>query len=237
MGLVRVVTYNIRSLRDDRNAVVRVISALQADVICLQEAPRLLFGPRRCRALADDLGLTEIAGGRSAAANLILGDRSTTVHATRTAIFRRYRRLDRRGVALADLSVRGSRLVVAGIHLSGVESERLEHIAELYAAIDGFAPPEIPVLVAGDVNDQPGSPTWAKLTAQGVDAAAVHSVGDPMTNQPRTPTRRIDALFAGAGLTVITTHAVDSADVNIASDHRPVVADLHVASTHIDRTD
>jgi endonuclease/exonuclease/phosphatase family metal-dependent hydrolase len=229
VGMVRIVTYNIRSLRDERAAVVRVIEAVGADVVCLQEAPRLLFGPTLCRHLADDLGLAMIAGGRSAGANLLLGDPSITVGGTRTLVLRRYRRRDRRGAAMADLTIRGSRLVVVGIHLSGVETERLGHIAELHRAVDEFCPPGVPVLVAGDVNDEPGSTTWARLTARGADTAAVHSTGDPMTNRTESPTRRIDALFAGPGITVIQTTAVDSPDVRAASDHRPVVADLYVA--------
>ncbi|MET0712639.1 MAG: endonuclease/exonuclease/phosphatase family protein, partial [Jiangellaceae bacterium] len=39
---LRVVTYNVRSLRDDRDALVRVIRGLSADVVCMQEAPRRL---------------------------------------------------------------------------------------------------------------------------------------------------------------------------------------------------
>ena len=42
--VLRVATYNIRALRDDRRAVVRVITALDADLVCVQEAPRFLSG-------------------------------------------------------------------------------------------------------------------------------------------------------------------------------------------------
>lgn len=222
-------TYNIRSLRDDRAAVVRVIRDLRADIVCIQEAPRFAFWRRICRRLADDVGLSIVAGGRPAGANLILAEPATTVHNVRSVIMHRYTRRDRRGIALADLSIRGSRLVVAGIHLSGVETERLGHLGELHRLIDDFTPSGVPTLIAGDVNDIPGSPTWRKLVARHVDAAAVRSIGDPMTNQPLTPTRRIDALFAGAGIAVVQTQAVASPDVNAASDHRPVLADVWVA--------
>jgi endonuclease/exonuclease/phosphatase family metal-dependent hydrolase len=223
---LRIATYNIRSLRDDRAAVVRVIRALRADVICIQEAPRFLFWRRRCRWLADATALTIIGGGRSAAANLLLADPAAVIHQTRDVRFSKDFRLHQRGVAMAELTVRGVRLVVAGTHLDGVEQPRLRHIDELHGALDAFTPPGVPSVVAGDINDQPGSQAWERLTARGVDAAAVASIGDPMSNQPRTPTRRIDALFVGPGLHVISTQAVDSPDVNIASDHRPVVAEL-----------
>ena len=130
---------------------------------------------------------------------------------------------------MADLTIRGSRLVVAAFHLSGVETERLGHIDELHQAVDKFCPPGVPMMLAGDVNDVPGSATWAGLTARGVDAATVHSTGDVLTNRTESPTRRIDALFVGPGIAVIQTTAIDSPDVRAASDHRPVVADLYVA--------
>ena len=130
---------------------------------------------------------------------------------------------------MADLTIRGSRLVVAGFHLSGVDTERLGHIDELHQAVDDFCPPGVPMMLAGDVNDVPGSATWARLTARGVDAATVHSTGDVLTNRTESPTRRIDAMFVGPGITVIQTTAIDSPDVRAASDHRPVVADLYVA--------
>jgi endonuclease/exonuclease/phosphatase family metal-dependent hydrolase len=47
-----------------------------------------------------------------------------------------------------------------------------------------------------------------------------------MSSTPLRPTRRIDAVFVGTGATVRRSEAIDSADVRIASDHRPVVADV-----------
>ena len=228
MAVVRVATYNIRSLRDDQAAVVRVIQALKADVVCIQEAPRFLFWRRRCRWLARESGLKIIGGGRSAAANLLLAAPDVHVNQARDVLFTKDFGLHQRGVAMADVTARGARFVIAGTHLDGVEEPRLRHIDELHRALDAFALPNVPALVAGDINDQPGSVAWDRLTRRGIDAAAVQSIGDSMTNQPRTPTRRIDAIFAGAGFIVRTTEAVDSPDVNAASDHRPVVAELEL---------
>src|SRR4051794_39433061 len=50
---IRVLTYNVRDLKDDVDALVRVISAVAPDVACLQEVPRRLFGGHRVGALAD----------------------------------------------------------------------------------------------------------------------------------------------------------------------------------------
>jgi endonuclease/exonuclease/phosphatase family metal-dependent hydrolase len=117
---------------------------------------------------------------------------------------------------------------VIGTHLDGVDEPRLRHIEELGRVMDSFIAPGESFVVGADVNAEPGSPSWQRLTDCAVDAAAVASTGDPMTNQPRTPTRRIDALFVSRRVTVRSTRAVDSADVNVASDHRPVVAEVGV---------
>src|SRR4029079_110173 len=112
---------------------------------------RLLLASSLGAALTDDLGMARIAGGRSAAANLLLGDPSITVQGTRALLLHRYRWRDRRRVRVPALTIRGCRLVIAGFHLSGVETERLGHIDELHQAVDEFCPPSVPMMLAGDV--------------------------------------------------------------------------------------
>jgi endonuclease/exonuclease/phosphatase family metal-dependent hydrolase len=41
MSTLRLLSYNVRSLRDDASAVARVIRAAEPDLVCIQEAPRL----------------------------------------------------------------------------------------------------------------------------------------------------------------------------------------------------
>jgi endonuclease/exonuclease/phosphatase family metal-dependent hydrolase len=225
---VRIATYNIRSLRDDAAAVVRVIAALRADVVCVQEAPRFLFWRRRCDWLARRAGLRVIGGGRSAAANLLLAASPVVVVQTRDVLFSKDFGLHQRGLAMAEVTLNGTHLVVTGTHLDGSAGPRLRHIAELQRAVDSFSPPSVPTVVAGDINDIPGSPAWNVLTTRRSDAAAIRGIGDPLTNPARTPSRRIDAIFAGPPISVISCAAVASHDVVVASDHRPVVAELDV---------
>ena len=40
MSLLRVATYNLRGLKDDRHAAARVVRAMAPDVLLLQEVPR-----------------------------------------------------------------------------------------------------------------------------------------------------------------------------------------------------
>jgi endonuclease/exonuclease/phosphatase family metal-dependent hydrolase len=223
---VRVMTYNIRSLRDDPSAVVRVIRGADPDVLCIQEAPRFLFWRRKCARLAERTGLLIAAGGREAAANLLLVRPDAQIETARSVLFTKDPRLHQRGVAMALLRITDRRLVVAGTHLDGYPGPRLRHVRELFAALDGCTPPGVPIAFAGDFNDDPGTPVWNELGERGADAFAVAGVGDGGTIGVTDPTRRIDAVFAGPGLAVRAAATVDSDDVRIASDHRPVLADL-----------
>jgi endonuclease/exonuclease/phosphatase family metal-dependent hydrolase len=223
---LRVMTYNIRSLRDDAAAVARVIMAAGPDLICIQEAPRFLRWRARCAALARAAGMVIAGGGRDAGANLLLVAPHVDVAQAASVLFSRDPGLHRRGAVLAVLGYRQQRFGVVGTHLDGVEEPRLRHIRELHEQTDRLLPAGIAVIVAGDINDQPGSPSWQALETYGLDAFAVAGVGDGMTSTPLRPARRIDAVFVGTGATVRRSQAIASADVRIASDHRPVITDV-----------
>lgn len=219
-------SYNIRSLRDDRRAVARVIRSVDPDVLCVQEAPRFLFWQRKCRWLAAETGLQIAAGGRAAAANMIFVRPGVVIEAVDNDLFSKDPRRHQRGLAMALLSVADGRVVVAGTHLDGWPEPRLRHVRELFAVLDRFVPPGVPFALAGDFNDDPGSAVWEALSARGVDSFAAVGSGDGFTLNVTEPTRRIDAVFVSPGLTPRAATEIDSADVRIASDHRPFVTDL-----------
>jgi endonuclease/exonuclease/phosphatase family metal-dependent hydrolase len=198
-------------------------------VVCVQEAPRFLRWRARCAALSRAAGMVIAGGGRDAGANLLLVAPHVDVAQAESVLFSRDPGLHRRGAALAVLEYRQGRFAMVGTHLDGVEEPRLRHIRELHEQADRLLPNGVAVIVAGDVNDQPGSPSWRALETRGADAFTVAGIGDGMTSTPLRPTRRIDAVFVGAGATVRRSEAIDSADVRIASDHRPVVADVDLA--------
>ena len=55
--VLRVLTWNVRDLLGDSSAVARVITAAAADVVCLQEAPRIVFSRNQLAGLARRCGL------------------------------------------------------------------------------------------------------------------------------------------------------------------------------------
>ncbi|MBV9592780.1 MAG: endonuclease/exonuclease/phosphatase family protein [Actinobacteria bacterium] len=226
MPILRLLSYNIRSLRDDSGAVSRVIRAAQPDVVCIQEAPRFFRWRATSAAIARRSGMVVVGGGRPAAANLMLSSLAVDVRAIQDVLFTKDRGLHQRGTSLASLSLLGRPFVVAGTHLDLEPDPRLRHVAELHAAIDAFAPVGVPAIVAGDINETPDSPAWAALAARGVDAFAAVGSGDGFTYSALAPMRRIDGVFVAPEARVVSCQVLDSADVRVASDHRPVLVEI-----------
>ena len=71
---LRLMTWNVRSLRDDRSSVVRVIQRCAPDVLFVQEAPRFFRARSKLAALARESGMVVACGGRPAAGVAILVD-------------------------------------------------------------------------------------------------------------------------------------------------------------------
>lgn len=228
MPTLRLLSYNVRSLRDDEDAVTRVIRSARPHVVAVQEAPRFLRWRSTAARLARRSGLVVAGGGRPAAANLLLADLAVEVSATRDVLFSKDARLHQRGTAMALLSLRGARFALAGIHLDLVAEPRLRHVGELHAAVADFVPADFPLIVAGDTNDDPGSAVWQRLADRGVDAWEVAGSGDGLTASVAEPARRIDAAFVDRRLTVRSAEVIDTPDVRIASDHRPLLVEVEL---------
>ncbi|MFL6075341.1 MAG: endonuclease/exonuclease/phosphatase family protein [Mycobacteriales bacterium] len=222
---MRVLSYNIRSLRDDGGAVVRVIRDAAPDVVCVQEAPRFFRSVAKGVELARRTGLVTAAGSRLCGANLLLVRLAVEVTATRCVPFSLRRGLHLRGAAVASCRLGGVPFTVAGTHLDLVPAERLRHLPELWAAVDGLPGP---LILGGDMNETPDGPLWAGLTGRLVDAYAAAGKGDGLTYSATTPRTRIDGIFADPAVRVVSCEALDTADVRAGSDHRPVLAELEL---------
>ena len=226
MPSLRLMTYNVRSMRDDRAALARVIRSGQPDVVLVQESPRFARWRSLCAQLARTSNLVVVSGGRPAGSNLVLSSLGVDVVATHDVLFSKQPRLHQRGTAIAVLSYRGSTFAVAGVHLSLDAAERARHLGELDAALARLVPADVPVIVAGDINDQPGSPVWSTLDAARPDIFAAGS--HPHTVPATGPLRTIDGIFADARISVTGARVIDGPDTRVATDHLPVLAELEL---------
>ncbi|MBC7373671.1 MAG: endonuclease, partial [Frankiales bacterium] len=97
MTALRVVSWNVRSLRDDAAGVAAFLRDLAPDVALLQEAPRLLGSTLANTRLAHRAGLRRVVGGASAAGNLLLIARRLEVVDAHAVRLPKRPRLHRRG--------------------------------------------------------------------------------------------------------------------------------------------
>lgn len=229
---VRLLSYNIRSLRDDRHALVRVIRACEPDLVCVQESPRYWRPGGQAAWLAHRTGTVVLSGGgRIAAGPLLLGRPGVRVLQTRDRLLPKTRGLHARGFATALVRVGESApFAVTSCHLSLDPEERLRQFALLPGQ---FWPGEHGV-IAGDFNEHPEDPGWRGLAAAFRDAHAAAPWGGTYTSAPGDPYQRLDAVFVTPDLEVLACGVphglpgLSPADLLTATDHLPVLAVLRV---------
>ena len=211
---MRVITWNVRSLRDDPAGVAQVLRSAAPDLVFVQEAPRLWRWRSACARLAREAGLVVVTGGRPAAGNLLLCSMRVQVVGASDRLLPKQPGLHRRGAVVADLRVDGRELSVLGTHLDLDPAVRLDSAHRLREA-----PGDRVDLVGADVNEEPGGAAWLALSSGLVDVGA----GAGPTFSVAQPRRRIDGLFVTPRLRPVSVQVLDSGPV---SDHKPVLAEL-----------
>lgn len=232
--VVRLLSYNVRSLRDDRAALVRVIRACRPELVCVQESPRYWRPAGQAAWLARRTGMVVLSGGgRAAAGPLLLGRLSVEVLETRDRLLPKTLGLHARGFATAKVRIGHSApFVVTSCHLSLDQDERLRQ----FALLPGQAEADEHAVIAGDFNEHPDGPGWRQLAASYQDGHVAAPWGGTNTSVPADPYQRIDAVFASPGLTVLACGVphelpgVERADLLAATDHLPLLAVLRVPS-------
>lgn len=221
----RVVTYNVRGFRDDREALGRTIRELAPDVLLLNET-----GARwRLRRSASDLGF-EVAADpwsplRRRAKDAVLVRPPWRILEHRQHRFAGSAFLYPRAALLAHLERGGRRCWAVAIHLGLRPAERTKHVAELLGLLE---PLRDPVIVGGDTNERPEGKAMTRLAAAFPDVWAVGGIGSGDTIPAGAPTARIDFLFVSRDVRVDGAWVPDDPAIAVASDHRPVVVDLEL---------
>jgi endonuclease/exonuclease/phosphatase family metal-dependent hydrolase len=220
---LRVLSYNVHGLRDDRAALTGLIRDLEPDVVVVQEAPRRFRWRHKCAALADDVGMVVAAGGLPALGNLILVTLRVKVHETWCLRYPLTPGRHLRGAAFARCSVKDGRFTVSGSHLATDPVERPAQAAQwksALAAVDG------PLVAAGDLNEGPGGGAW-RTVADGFVAPR-----DAASTFPATlPRQRLDAVFVSPDIAIESYDVIETEQARRASDHLPVLTDLRLPSS------
>ncbi|MGP3984346.1 endonuclease/exonuclease/phosphatase family protein [Streptomyces sp. KR80] len=231
-AVIRVLSYNIRSMRDNRAALARVIRACAPDLVCVQEAPRFFRWRKHAARLASATGLLYVTGGATAAGPMILASLRAHVERAEDTLLPRTPGLHQRGFATAVVRIGGARLGVLSCHLSMHAEERY---AQGGLLLDRLAELDVPhAIVAGDLNDRPDGRTFRRLAAELQDGWAVGPWGDEHTTRPGDPPQRIDAVFATRGIEVLGCgvprglSGITEANLRSATDHLPVLAALRI---------
>ncbi|MEU0075179.1 endonuclease/exonuclease/phosphatase family protein [Streptomyces sp. NPDC006332] len=234
-AVIRVLSYNVRSMRDDTAALARVISACAPDLVLLQEAPRFFRWRKKLARLAAASGQVILSGGGSAAGPAILCTLRATVERTEDVLLPLTPGRHRRGFATAVVRFGGARLGVLSCHLSLEKDERYAQGGMLLDRLAGMGAEH--AIAGGDLNERPGGPTFARIAETLQDCWATAPWGDEHTWTRTDPHRRIDAIFATKGIEVlgcgvpIGHPGVTARDLRAATDHLPVLAALRIPAS------
>ncbi|GGS70768.1 endonuclease/exonuclease/phosphatase family protein [Streptomyces violaceus] len=231
-AVIRVLSYNIRSMRDDTDALARVIKSCAPDLVLVQEAPRFFRWRKKLARLARAADLVILTGGATAAGPAILCSLRATIERTEDVLLPLTPGLHRRGFATAVVRFAGARLGVLSCHLSLQKDERYQQGGMLLDRLAGMGVEH--AIAGGDLNERPDGRTFRRLTDGLTDCWAAAPWGGEHTWTPADPYQRIDAIFATKGIEVLGCGVpaghpgVTGTDLRAATDHLPVLAALKV---------
>ncbi|CAM5378524.1 endonuclease/exonuclease/phosphatase family protein [Streptomyces aurantiogriseus] len=231
-AVIRVLSYNIRSMRDDTAALARVITACAPDLVLVQEAPRFFRWRKKLARLAAASGQVILTGGGTAAGPAVLCSLRTTVERTEDVLLPLTPGEHRRGLATAVVRFGGARLGVVSCHLSLKRDERYEQAGML---LDRLAAMGVEHAVAGgDINEGPDGRAFGRLTHTLEDCRVTAPWGAEHTFPSTGPNRRIDGIFVTKGVEVLGCGVpqglpgITESDLRAATDHLPVLAALSI---------
>lgn len=231
-AVIRVLSYNVRSQRDDEDALARVIRACAPDLVFVQEAPRFFRWRKHAARLAAKSELYVLTGGATAAGPLLMCSLRATVERTEDVLLPLTPGLHRRGFATAVVRFAGARVGLISCHLSLRESERYAQSGMLLERVAAMDAPH--TIVAGDLNERPDGRSFTRLAKELQDGWAVSPWGGEYTSTPADPHQRIDAILATPGVEFLGCGVptdLPKADLEAATDHLPVLAAVRIPAS------
>ena len=219
---LRVLVYNVRGFRDGFDRLVRLVGHFEPDVLLLNETG----GRWRLRRFAKALGMQAVADPwvwfRRRVKDAVLVRAPWWISAHRQQRFESTPPMYPRGILVAELENGDVRLVAVATHLGLHPRERLHDAHE----ITRLVPHVVPAVVGGDLNEKPDGRAVALLSERFGDTWLLGGDADGDTFPADEPTARIDYLFVTPGIAVERVIVPPGEDARMASDHRPVVAEL-----------
>lgn len=226
--VVRVAAYNVRVFKDDRAALVNIVRQIQPDVLLLQEAPRHPGSGHRIATFADQVGMTWSDGRRGRMSTTLLSGLRLDVLSCEHHSHPVGRREEPRGYAVSRLRLPGHRPFAAvSVHLSLRSAQRGPHVQQILQTLDNVDADA--VVLGGDFNETFGCGVWLDL---GVQLQEV--TGDLLTSPSGSPGKTIDGLMVQGPVTArLPDLELDDHTLRLATDHRPVYADLDLSALAI----
>lgn len=220
---MRIVTYNVSGGLDP-GAAGSVLGELAPQVVCLLEAP----GGGRLRSLARRAGLSVVVrSGRRGTGAAVLVHPDVRVRSSSRVPLTTPKEVPDRGAAHAIVSVEGLGLSVTAVHLGLRPEVRQTNLGELVTFLRSI---DLPTVLGCDLNESVRSPVAAALAERYQDAHAMAGTGSGATYPTSDPSTRQDFVFVDPQLRVVASHVPGGGTVDVASHHRPVVADVTAAS-------
>lgn len=216
---MRVVAYNVSGGLDPK-ASSRVLAELEPQVVCLLEIP----GGGRLRSIARRAGLevVERAGKRGTGAAVLVHP-DVRVRATSRVALSTPKDLPSRELAHAIVSVDGLGLSITAVQLGLRPDVRRTNLDELVTFLRSV---DLPSVLGCDLNESVRFPVASALAAVYQDAHALAGIGSGATYPTSDPSTRQDFVFVDPHLRVTASFVPSGDDVNVASHHLPVVADI-----------
>ena len=244
--MVRILTYNVhRCVGVDRRLdvarVADVIAAQAPDIVALQELDvgrARTGGVDQAHRLAQRLGMAFHFNAALKVEEELYGDAILTalperlIKAGPLPGHPRFSRLEPRGALWVAVEVDGAELQVINTHLGLVPREQQIQAAALAGADWLGSAAGAPLLLVGDFNATARTLVYRTFAAKLSDArrAARHARPSP-TFPSSMPILAIDHVFVSAGVVVEAVRTPLDPLSRVASDHLPLVVDLHLAAS------